>query len=407
MNDISTQAMRERAGEAVSDVSGAALRERTMLLTGNHAVAWAAKLARPKFAPGYPITPQTPILEKLTEFQAAGEFDAEIITPESEHSVMAACIPASLAGVRVFTATASQGLLLMHEVLQYASGARAPIVVANVNRTVASPWAFWPDQTDSLSQRDTGWIQFYSETAQESLDSVIQAFRIAEAVLVPAMVSHDAFYVSHALEPVKVPAQQLVDAFLPEYAPPHRIDPAKVESWGNVVTQEMFARHRRELADAMAKVPQLAVEVDRDWARLTGRSWGIVERYRCDAARTVLVTMGSMCGTARDAVDALRDEGLAVGLVKLRLFRPFPGAALRAALDGVPEVIVLDRNYSPGCGGVLHQELRAALYGMPAAPVVRGLLAGVGGVNVPPERICEFVRNAESYDSGPESVWVS
>src|SRR5690606_26251578 len=211
MNDAGSRLVLERSGQSASSASGSPARERTMLLTGNHAVAWAAKLARPKFAPGYPITPQTPILEKLTEFQAAGEFDAEIITPESEHSVMAACIPASLAGVRVFTATASQGLLLMHEVLQYASGARAPIVVANVNRTVASPWAFWPDQTDSLAQRDTGWIQFYSESAQESLDSVIQAFRIAEAVLVPAMVSHDAFYVSHALEPVQVPAQELVD----------------------------------------------------------------------------------------------------------------------------------------------------------------------------------------------------
>ncbi|HLT26130.1 MAG TPA: transketolase C-terminal domain-containing protein [Zeimonas sp.] len=407
MNDAGSRLVLERSGQSASSASGSPARERTMLLTGNHAVAWAAKLARPKFAPGYPITPQTPILEKLTEFQAAGEFDAEIITPESEHSVMAACIPASLAGVRVFTATASQGLLLMHEVLQYASGARAPIVVANVNRTVASPWAFWPDQTDSLAQRDTGWIQFYSESAQESLDSVIQAFRIAEAVLVPAMVSHDAFYVSHALEPVQVPAQELVDEFLPEYAPPHRIDPAKVESWGNVVTQEMFARHRRELADAMAKVPQLAVDVDREWARLTGRSWGIVERYRCDGARTVLVAMGSMCGTVREAVDEMRADGLAVGLVKVRLFRPLPVAALRAALAGVAEVIVLDRNYSPGCGGVLHQELRAALYGMPGAPVVRGLLAGVGGVNVSPARIREFVRDADSYDPGPDSVWVS
>ena len=178
-----------------------------MLLTGNHAVAWAARLARPKVVPVYPITPQTPILEKLTEFQAAGEFDAEIITPESEHSVMAACIPASLAGVRVFTATASQGLLLMHELLHYASGARAPIVMANVNRTLASPWAFWPDETDSLAQRDTGWIQYYTESAQESLDTVIQAFRVAERVLLPVLVNHDAFYVSHALEPVSVPAQ--------------------------------------------------------------------------------------------------------------------------------------------------------------------------------------------------------
>ena len=380
-------------------------RHDTMLLTGNHAVAWAARLARPKVAPGYPITPQTPILEKLTEFQAAGEFDAEIITPESEHSVMAACIAASMAGVRVFTATASQGMLLMHELLHYAAGARAPIVMANVNRTVASPWAFWPDQTDSLAQRDTGWIQFYTESAQESLDTVIQAFRVAESVLVPVMVSHDAFYVSHALEPVQVPQQALVDEFLPAFAPPHRIDPDKVESWGNVVSQEMYNRHRRDLGAAMARVPAVAIDADREWSRLTGRGWGIIERYRCDGARTVIVTMGSMCGTARDAVDALRAAGQAVGLLKVRLYRPLPVEALRAALAGVPEVLVLDRNYSPGHGGVLHQELRAALYGMDRAPVIRGLLAGVGGVNVSPERIVGYVEGAAGIDAGPDSVW--
>ena len=275
-----------------------------MLLTGNHAVAWAARLARPKVVPVYPITPQTPILEKITEFQAAGEFDAEVITPESEHSVMSACIPASLAGVRVFTATASQGLLLMHELLHYASGARAPIVMANVNRTLASPWAFWPDETDSLAQRDTGWIQYYTESAQESLDTVIQAFKVAERVLLPVLVNLDAFYVSHALEPVLVPVQDVVDAFLPPYAPEHRLDTAKVESWGNVVTQEMFYRHRQALGAAMDDVPAVALEADREWNERTGRGYGLVERYRCDGARIVVMAMGSMCGTARDAVDA-------------------------------------------------------------------------------------------------------
>src|SRR6185369_12371791 len=191
------------------DAGGTAMTTQTaMLLSGNHAVAWAARLARPKVVPVYPITPQTPILELITDFHAEGNFDAEIITPESEHSVLSACIPASLAGARVFTATASQGLLLMHELLHYASGARAPIVMANVNRTVASPWAFWPDQTDSLAQRDTGWIQFYSESAQESLDTVLHGFRIAEQVMLPIMINHDAFYVSHALEPVQVPSQE-------------------------------------------------------------------------------------------------------------------------------------------------------------------------------------------------------
>ena len=378
----------------------------TMLLTGNHAVAWGARLARPRVVPVYPITPQTPILEKLIEFQADGVFDAEIIAPESEHSVMAACIPASLAGVRVFTATASQGLLLMHELLHYASGARAPIVMANVNRTLASPWAFWPDETDSLAQRDTGWIQFYVESAQESLDTIVQAFRIAERVLLPVMVNLDAFYVSHALEPVCVPGQALVDGFLPPFAPVHRLDTAKVESWGNVVTQDMFYRHRQALGAAMDEVPACALQADLDWRAATGRGYGVIEDYRCAGARLVIVAMGSMCGTARDAVDALRDAGEAVGLLKVRLFRPLPVAALRAALAGIPEVLVLDRNYSPGHGGVLHQELRAALYGIAHAPRIHGYLAGVGGVNVSPAKIAEFVRIAMAADAAPESVWV-
>jgi pyruvate/2-oxoacid:ferredoxin oxidoreductase alpha subunit len=379
--------------------------EPTVLLSGNHAVAWGARLARPKVAPVYPITPQTPVLELLTEFQAAGEFDAEIITVESEHSVMSACIPASLTGARVFTATASQGLLLMHELLHYAAGARAPIVMANVNRTVASPWAFWPDQTDSLSQRDTGWIQYYVESGQEALDTVLQAYRVAEQLLLPVMVNLDAFYVSHALEPVSVPAQALVDAYLPAYDPPHRLDPARPESWGNVVDQDMWYRHRQALDEAMARVPTVAAEADRDWAHRVGRSWGIVERYRCDGATSVLVTLGSMSGTARHAVDRLRAAGAPVGLLKLRLFRPLPVAALRAALAGVRDAIVLDRNHSPGTGGVLGQELRAALYGQPEAPRVHGLLAGVGGVNVPPERIEAFVRAAVASPQAADSEW--
>jgi pyruvate/2-oxoacid:ferredoxin oxidoreductase alpha subunit len=376
-----------------------------VLLSGNHAVAWGARLARPKVVPVYPITPQTPILELLTGFQAAGEFDAEMLTPESEHSVMAACIPASLAGVRVFTATASQGLMLMHELLHYASGARAPIVMANVNRTVASPWAFWPDQTDSIAQRDTGWIQFYCESAQESLDTVIQAYRVAESVLLPAMINIDAFYVSHSLEPVRVPAQELVDRYLPAYAPEHALDTGRGESWGNVVSQDMYYRHRQAIGAAMSRALGAAAQADREWQALSGRSYGLIERYRCEDADLVLVTMGSMCGTAREAVDGLRDAGCAAGLVKVRLFRPLPGALLREALAGVRDVLVLDRNYSPGAGGALHQELCAALYGMRGAPRIHGYLAGVGGVNVSPGRIAEFASRARASEPAAEPVW--
>jgi len=320
---------------------------------------------------------------------------------------MAACIPASLAGVRVFTATASQGLMLMHELLHYASGARAPIVMANVNRTIASPWAFWPDQTDSLAQRDTGWVQLYVESAQEALDSVVQAFRIAERVLLPVMVNLDAFYVSHALEPVELPAQETVDAYLPPYAPEHFLDPARGESWGNVVSQELYCRHRRDIGEAMDRVPAVAAEADQEWQRLTGRGWGVMERYRCEGADLVITSLGSMCGTAREAVDALRAAGHAVGLLKLRLFRPLPLAALRAALAGVRDVLVLDRNFSPGAGGVLHQELRAALYGMPQAPRVHGLLAGVGGINVPPQKIVELALAARSREPAAEPLWAN
>lgn len=375
------------------------------LLTGNHAVAWGARLARPKVIPVYPITPQTPVLELLTEFQAAGELDAEFLTPESEHSVMAACIPASLAGARVFTATASQGLMLMHELLHYASGARAPIVMANVNRTVASPWAFWPDQTDSLAQRDTGWVQLYVESAQEALDTVLQSFRIAEQAGLPVMLNLDAFYVSHALEPVELPAQALVDAYLPPYAPEHRLDPERGESWGNVVTQDMYCRHRQALGAAMARVPALALEADREWRERTGRGWGVLERYRCEDAGVVIVTMGSMCGTAREAVDSLRAAGVPAGLLKVRLFRPLPAAELREALAGVRDVLVLDRNFSPGAGGVLHQELRSALYGMKNAPGVHGVLAGVGGVNVPPAKIHQLALQAHREDPAFEAAW--
>lgn len=381
------------------------LAQTPMLLTGNHAVAWAARLARPQVVPVYPITPQTPILELITDFQAEGHFDAEILTPESEHSVLAACIPASLAGARVFTATASQGLLLMHELLHYAAGARAPIVMANVNRTVASPWAFWPDQTDSLAQRDTGWIQFYTESAQESLDTVLHAFRLAEQVMLPVMVNQDAFYVSHALEPVQVPAQAMVDGYLPPYAPVNRLDTTIGSSWGNVVSQDMFRRHREALEQSMAQALVLAHEADREWGALTGRSHGLVERYRCDGARAVIVTMGSMCGTAREAVDAMRDAGEAVGLLKIRLFRPLPVQALRVALEGVADVIVLDRNHSPGLGGIVHQELRGALYGVAAPPRVHGFLAGVGGVNVSPGDIAGIVRGALQSAPVAASTW--
>lgn len=376
-----------------------------ILVNGNHAAAYGVKLAKPKVVPVYPITPQTPIVEKISEFQADSEMDVELVTAESEHSAMSACITASLTGVRVFTASASQGLMLMHEMLHYASGARAPIVMVNVNRTIGSPWGFWPDQTDSLAQRDTGWIQFYCEYGQESLDTILQAFKVAEKVLLPAMVIHEAFYVSHALEGVEVPAQDIADQFLPPFNPPHRLDPEIGESWGNTVNQDMFYRHRKTLGEAMDSVFRVAEEADAEWEELTGRGYGLIEQYRCDDAQLVIATMGSMVGTARETVDSLRAAGVPVGLLKVKLFRPFPIVAVRKALNGVPKVMVLDRNFAPGTGGFLHQELKAAIYGMENGPEVHGYLAGVGGTNISPSRIQELVNTAIAEKPVAESVW--
>jgi len=353
------------------------------LLSGNHAVAWGVKLARPDVAALYPITPQTPILEKITELQLQGEMNLQLLTPESEHSAMSACLSASLTGVRVFTATSSQGLLLMHEVLHYAAGARAPIVMFNVNRTPASPWGFWPDQLDSLSQRDTGWVQLYTESPQESLDTTVQAFRIAESVGLPVMISHDAFYVSHAVEPVELPSQALVDEYLPRVERPLRLDAELGQSFGAPIDQATWNRSRQELGEAMNKVPAAVAAAGSDWSELFGRQYGPLEHYRSDDAQVLIVTMGSMSGTARVAVDALRE-----------------------ALAGVPCALVLDRNYSPGMGGILHQELRAALFAMPDAPRVHGLLAGVGGVNVPAKKIQQWVVDYREAEPATEAIWV-
>jgi len=377
-----------------------------VLLSGNHAVSNAVMLARPDVVPVYPITPQTPILERITELHSEGRFKTELLTPESEHSAMSACIAASATGARVFTATSSQGLMLMHELLHYASGARTAIVMCNVNRTPAAPWGFWPDQTDSLAQRDTGWIQVYSESPQESLDTVLQLFRVAEEARVPAMLSHDAFYVSHAMEPVNVPSQETVDAFLPPFQSEFSLDNAQSLSFCAPANQENWRRSRVDLDTAMARVPALMQEAGRLWGELTGRGYDLVERYRMDGADVVLVTMGSMAGTVRDAVDALREQGIAAGLLKVRLFRPLPAQVLREALAGVPCAIVLDRNYSPGTGGVLHQELKSVLFGMADAPRLHGMLAGVGGVNVSPERIRKLVIEYRDKEAVNGPVWM-
>lgn len=376
-----------------------------MLLTGDHAVAYAALRARPHLIPVYPITPQTPVLEKLLELQDRGELGANIMTVESEHSAMAACIAASLAGARVFTATASQGLALMHEMLHYAAGGRAPVVMVNVNRTLASPWGFWADQTDSLSQRDTGWLQLYCESAQEALDTVLQAFRVAESVLLPAMVVIEAIYVSHTLEPVEVPEPELVDQFLPPYDPLIRLDPNLPRQFGGTVSPAQWRATRLTMQAAMNRALDAVEEAGRLYGELTGRSYSRVETYRAEDAELLIVAAGGIAGSAREAVDALRDEGIPVGLVKLRLFRPFPSSDVAELLLLADKVAVIDRNCSIGSGGIFCQEVRAALHAHDVAgPQVFSFIAGLGGVNVSADRvvqICHYALRAKTAPPEP------
>lgn len=373
-----------------------------LLLTGDHAVAHGAALARPHVIPVYPITPQTPVLEKLAELRERGELTGDLMTVESEHSAMAACIAASLAGARVFTATASQGIALMHEMLHYAAGARAPVVMVNVNRTLASPWGFWADHTDSLAQRDTGWMQIYCESPQEALDSVLQAYRVAEAVLLPALVVIEAMYVSHSLEPVEVPSPDLVASFLPSFAPALRLDPRQPRGFGGTATPAQWRANRLAMQAAMGQALDEVREVGRRWGELTGRPYGAVESYQLEDAELALVAAGGMAGTARVAVDRLRDGGVAAGLLRLRLVRPFPAAEIAGLLAMVDRVAVLDRNCSVGSGGILATEVRAALHAHEEIDTrVFPYVVGLGGLNVSVERVVQVARHALARGRAP------
>ena len=376
-------------------------------ITGNHAVARAVRLCRTPLIAAYPITPQTPIYEKLSEWEASGELKGIMMRTESEHSAMASCIAASLTGVRTFTATSSQGLALMHEMLHFAAGCRVPVVMANVNRLLAAPWGFWADQQDSLSQRDTGWIQIYCENGQESLDSVIQAYKIAEQVFLPSMVCLEAFVVSHFMEPVEIPDQDQVDRFLPPLNLPHRLDIDKPGYLVPVVPPELYRKYKHMAQASMNSVKEIAGRVDREFREEFGRGYGIIEPVMLEDAEIVLVTAGSITSTARIAIRNLRGQGHRVGLLKIRLFRPFPAEEIQHALKGKKKIAVIDRNISLGSGGIFCQELRAALVHSSDRPLTFSYIAGIGGTDVDPEAIekiaLDVMKRTEPVDT---PIWI-
>lgn len=364
------------------------------VLMGNHAATLGATLARAQVVAAYPITPATQVVELIAEMSAKGEYKGQFLRVESEHSAMAALLGAATAGARCFTATSSQGLAYMHEMLHWVSGARLPVVMVDVNRALASPWNLWTDQTDSLSQRDTGWLQFYCATNQEVLDTVLQAYRVAERVSLPAMVILDGFTLSHVYEPVEVPTQAQADEYLPPWTPERRLDPARPAGFGALEGPKEYLRLRRRLALDMERAED---EVDRagsQFGRLFGRDYSCVETYRCTDADTLLLTSGAVGSTAKQAVDELRDEGFKAGVVRVRLFRPFPAKSLRRILRRSQRVAVVDRNFSQGQQGIFCEELKAALYGLEERPEIYGYVAGLGGGDITVELLKEIWREA-------------
>jgi pyruvate/2-oxoacid:ferredoxin oxidoreductase alpha subunit len=382
--------------------------DKILVIEGTHAASYAVKLAGVQVIAAYPITPQTGVVEKLSEIVSRHELDAKFIKVESEHSAMACCIGASISGARAFTATSSQGLALMHELLHWASGSRLPIVMVNVNRAMAPPWSIYVDHNDSLSQRDTGWLQFYAESNQEVLDTVLHAYKIAEAVLLPVMINLDAFVLSHTSEPVAIPKQEIVDEFLPKRAAEFKMDPDDPHAFGALIGPDAYMEMRYKLFQAMEDSREVIRRVDSEYAEKFGRSYGgLVEEYCTEGAEVVLLTSATAVSTARIAVDELRSLGFPVGLVKLRVFRPFPVEEIRSVAERVGKIGVLDRNISFGATGMIYQETKAILYNAPVKPKLFGFIAGLGGRDITTETIKDifsFVMNHDAPES--ETIWV-
>ena len=377
------------------------------VLEGSHAVSEGVRLARAQVISAYPITPQTHIVERLSEYCASGTLDARFLRVESEHSALAALIGAASSGVRTFTATSSQGLALMHELLHWASGARLPIVMAEVNRALAPGWNIWADQTDSLAQRDTGWIQLYCENGQEVLDTIIQAFRLAEWVYLPVMVILDAFFLSHTYEPVNIPDQDSVDRFLPPFHPRFQLDPENPCAFNQLAPPNVYMEMRHNIQAAMDDGLAFFKQMEEEFETFFGRLYGAVEAIYCEDAEIILITSGTVTSTSREVITNLRDLGEKVGLLKIKLFRPFPVSLIRQLTASAHKLAVIDRNFSFGASGIFAQEIRAALCNLPGHPPVFGYVAGLGGRDVTTSVIEEiYWRTKNSAAPEQDSLWV-
>jgi pyruvate ferredoxin oxidoreductase alpha subunit len=363
---------------------------------GSHAVAEAVRLCRPQVVSAYPITPQTHIVEALADMVANCQLDADYITVENELSALSACVGASAAGSRTYSATTSQGLALMFEVCFNAAGMRLPIIMTIANRAMGAPLSIWNDQQDSISLRDSGWLQFYAEDNQEATDLHFIAYKVCEdhSVLLPAMVCFDGFILSHVYEPVDMLSQEDVDRYLPPFTPYQRLDAADPISFGMYATPDYYHEFRYEIDNAAKRAKEVIKNAGKEFGTMFGRDYSaLVEGYRLEDAETAIVAMGSICGTIKDAIDEMRAEGKKVGLLKIRVFRPFPSEEIAQALSNVKRVAILDKNISLGAKGALAMEVRDALYG--SSTPIKGYVLGLGGRDVRKKDIKEIVSLVE------------
>lgn len=402
----------------------AARNDNTHIITGNEAMAIGAKLCRVQVVAAYPITPQSQVTENLSQFVESGELKAEYVTVESEHSALSVCIGASTVGARAFTATSANGLAYMCELIHWAAGARLPLVMGCVNRAMAAPWNVLNDQQDSMSQRDAGWIQIYCRNNQEIIDTAIQAYRIAETVCVPVMVCYDGYILSHTVMPVDVPRQEDVDAFLPPYTPHTILDGRDPRNLNQVTLADPrlnaegdlchgYLELRYLLAEALDKARNTIVAVDKEFGQRFGRTWGgLTWRYRNEDADVLLTAAGSLASEASVTVDALREEGIKAGVLGIRAYRPFPGAAVIEATRNARLVVVFDKSLSYGYQGPICADIKAALFDAPTPnPAVHGYIGGLGGRDIKARELADAVKQSiRDLDDGyrnRETGWIN
>lgn len=375
-----------------------------MVQEGSHSIAEVVTFCRPEVIAAFPITPQTHIVEKLAELVSNGSSDTEFVNVESEHSALSVIVGAEACGMRTFTATSSQGLALMHEVLHAVAGMRLPIVMVIANRALSAPLNIWNDHSDSMAQRDTSWLQFYAESVQEAVDLIAQAYRVAESkdVMLPVMVCMDGYVLTHIYEPVLLPEQAMVDDFLPPFKPDYKLDPEEPMTFGTYALPSDYMEFKWEQQRAMENAKKYITQINSEYGKTFGRTYGngMVELYNMEDAKIAIVAMGSICGTLKEAIDRMKG----VGLVRIRTYRPFPTEELKDALRDVEVVAVVDRAFSYGYEGPVFIEVKSALYTLRNRPNVCSFIVGLGGRDTRVKDISELVKRAKESSKG-EVIW--